>query len=218
MNYVELQPGTRVSIAPKGGDLGAVYEATVRSVTEHAVRLTMPEREHEFLNVEPGESITMFLSRQGQVYRITSRVRLIETSPVEGLVIDPPAEAVKNERRSYYRLLTRIVPRYAAVVGRGGAEEPLGENVILDISGGGLQMQSKSRIEAGARLHLVFAVDGDPLEIEVLVDVLTVHPPVNGGRVYRFHGRFAGVPRSEVERIIRYIYREQLELRRKGVL
>ncbi len=218
MDYVELQPGARVSVAPNGGDVGAVYEATIRSVTEHAVRLTMPERSDEFMVIEPGEPITLFTSRHGQVYRITSRVRLIETSPVEGLVIDPPAEAEKNERRSFYRLLTRIVPRYAALVGRDGAEEALGENVILDISGGGLQMQSKSRVEPGARIHLVFAVDGDPLEIEVSVDVLTVHPPATGGRFYRFHGRFAGVPRGEVERIVRYIYRQQLELRRKGVL
>lgn len=218
MDYVDLRPGTRVNVAPMEGDLGASFEATVRSVTENAIRITMPERSEEVLAIDAGQPITLFTSLHGQVYRFSTKVRLIETSPVEGLVIEPPAEAEKNERRTFYRLMTRIVPRYAAEVGRDGAEHLLAENVILDISGGGLQMQTLTRLEPGSKLHLVFSLDGDPLEMEVTLDVLTVNPPARGGRFYRLHGRFAGVPRSEVERLVRYVYRQQVELRRKGVL
>lgn len=218
MDYVDLRPGTRVNVAPMDGDLGASFEATVRSVTENAIRLTMPERDDEFLMIDAGQPITLFTSLHGQVYRFSTNVRLIETSPVEGLVIEPPTEAEKNERRTFYRLMTRIVPRYAAEVRRGGVEQALSENVILDISGGGLQMQTLTRLEPGAKLHLVFSLDGDPLEIEVMVDVLTVNVPSRGGRFYRLHGRFASVPRSEVERLVRYVYRQQVELRRRGVL
>jgi c-di-GMP-binding flagellar brake protein YcgR len=217
MDYVDLQPGTRVNVAPPDGDLGAAYAATVRSVSENAIRLTMPERDDEFLTIDAGDSITVFTSLHGQIYRFTTRVRLMETSPTEGLVIEPPTEAEKNERRTFYRLLTRIEPRYAAEV-RREEEVRLQNNVILDISGGGLQMQTTSRLEPGARVHLVFSLDGDPLEMEVSIDILTAHEPSRGGRFYRVHGRFAGVPRSEVERLVRYVYRQQVELRRKGVL
>lgn len=218
MDYVDLRPGTRVNVAPPDGDLGASFEATVRSVTDNAIRLTMPERGEDVLSIDAGQPITLFTSLHGQVYRFSTKVRLIETAPVEGLVIEPPAEAEKNERRTFYRLMTRIVPRYAAQVVKDGVERPLSENVILDISGGGLQMQTLTRLEPGSRLHIVFALDGDPLEMEVTLDVLTVNPPVRGGRFYRLHGRFASVPRSEVERLVRYVYRQQVELRRKGVL
>lgn len=218
MDYVDLLPGTRVSVVPADGDLGAAYEATVRGVSEDAVRLTMPQREDEFLSVGAGEPIMLFTSVRGQVYRFPTRVRLVETSPAEGLLIERPAEAEKNERRAYYRLITRIVPRYAAVVGRDGAETPLGDGVILDISGGGLQMQSLARLEPGMRLHLVFALEGDPLEMDISADVLTVQPPARGGRHHRMHGRFVDVPRAEVERLIRYVTRQQIELRRRGAL
>lgn len=218
MDHVDLRPGTHVNVVPANGDLEAAYQAAVRSVSQDAVRLTMPQREGEFLPVDAGESVTLFTSVQGQIYRFPTRVRLIEVSPSEGLVVEPPAEAEKNERRSYYRLITRIVPRHAAVVSRDGAETPLLDSVILDLSGGGLQMQSLSRPESGARLHLVFALEGDPIDMDVCAEILTVRPPARGGRYHRLHGRFAGIQRAEVERLVRYVTRQQIELRRKGVL
>ncbi len=217
MEYVDLRPGARVTVLPEDGDFGAAYEAMVRSVSEHAVRLSMPQRADGFLTIDAGEPITLFTSVQGQIFRFPTRVRLIETSPEEGLVIEPPAEAEKNERRSYYRLITRIVPRYAATVDREGAETPIPGGVILDVSGGGTQMQVLTRVETGTRVHLVFALDGDPLEMDVAADILTVDAPSRGGRYYRLHGRFVGVPRTEVERLIRYVTRQQIELRRRGV-
>lgn len=218
MDYVDLSPGTRVSVVPAYGDSGAAYEAIVRSVSEVDIRISMPQRDQEFLAIDAGEPLTLSTSVRGQVYRFPSRVRLVEESPSEGLVIEPPVEAEQDERRSYYRLLTRIVPRYAAVLGRADAEVPLKTCVILDISGGGLQMQSLTRLDVGARLHLVFALDGDPLEVDLYTDVLSVRPPSRGGQYHRVHGRFVAAPRAEVERLIRYVTRQQIERRRKGLL
>lgn len=218
MDYVDLRPGARVSVVPAAGESGAAYEAVIRSVSEDDIRISTPQRDQEFLSIGAGEPLTLFASVQGQIYRFPTRVRLIETGPPEGLVVEPPVEAEQDERRSYYRLLTRISPRYAASVGREDAETPLDSCVILDISGGGLQMQTLTRLEVGGRLHLVFALEGDPLEIEIYADVLTVQQSSRGGRYYRLHGRFVSVPRSEVERLVRYVTRQQVERRRKGVL
>ncbi len=218
MDHVDLRPGTRVNVVRANGDLEAAYQAAVRSVSQDAVRLTMPQREGEFLPVDAGESVTLFTSVQGQIYRFPTHVRMVEVSPSEGLVVEPPTEAEKSERRSYYRLITRIAPRYIAVIGRDGAETPLQDSVILDLSGGGLQMQSLSQPDPGARLHVIFPLEGDPVEMDVCAELLSVRPPARGGRYHRLHGRFVGIPRAEVERLIRYVTRQQIELRRKGVL
>lgn len=218
MDYVDLRPGTHVSVIPAVGDAGAAYEATVRSVSERDIHISTPHRDAEQLTIEAGAPITLFTSVEGQIYRFPTRVRHVEESPAEGLIIEPPVEAEKNERRSYYRLLTRIVPRYAAIVANNGTETPLDSCVILDISGGGLQMQSLTRPDVGARLHLLFALEGDPLEVDIYTDVLTVQPPSRAGRYHRIHGRFFSAPRGEVERLVRYVTRQQVERRRKGLL
>lgn len=218
MDHVDLRPGTRVNVVLPDGDPDVAYEAAVRSVSHDAVRLTMPRREGEFLPVGAGEEVTLFASVQGQVYRIATRVRLVEVSPAEGLVVEPPAEAEKSERRSYYRLITRIVPTYIAVVGRDGSETPLLDTTILDLSGGGMQMQSLSQPDPGTRLRVVFGLHGDPVEMDTCVEVLCVRAPVRGGRYHRVHGRFVDLPRADVERLIRYVTRQQIEMRRKGRL
>lgn len=218
MDYVDLLPGTRVSVVPVAGDAGAAYEATVRSVSKQDIHISTPHRNAERLLIEAGEPITLFTSVEGQIYRFPTRVRQIEEAPSDGLIIEPPIEAEKNERRSYYRLITRIVPRYAAIVANNGTETPLDGCVILDMSGGGLQMQAVTEPEVGARLHLLFSLEGDPLDVDLYTDVLTVQPPTRTGRFYRIHGRFASVPRKEVERLVRYITRQQVQRRRKGLL
>lgn len=218
MDYVDLRPGTRVNVIPADGDVGATYEAVVRSVSRADIRITTPKRDEEWLAIGSGDPLTLFTSVQGQIFRFPSRVMVVNDDPAEGIVIEPPVEAEKNERRSYYRLITRIVPRYAGAVGRKGDETPLQSCVILDVSGGGMQMQSLTRLETGTRVHLVFALDGDPLEVDITVEVLSTLPPAQGGQFFRMHGRFVTPPRPEVERLVRYVTRQQIERRRKGLL
>lgn len=216
--YVDLRPGTRVNVIPPGDALGAAFEAVVRSVSENAIRVSMPKRNAETLRVEPGTAITLFTSLHGQVYQFATTVRLLETVPLEGLILDPPREAVRHDRRGYYRLVTRIEPRYVTTMTHDQPETVLRENVILDLSGGGLQMQTLGPVEAGHRLHLVFALEGDPLEVEAFADVLSARQPERGRRHVTVHGKFIDMPRAEAERIVRYVYRQQVELRKKGVL
>lgn len=235
MDYVDLRPGTAISVAPVSGEAGVAFESVVRSVSEGEIRISMPRRDEEWLTVEAGEPLMLFTSVGEQVYRFPTRVRQVEAAPEDGMVIEPPVEAEKNERRAYYRLLTRIVPRYVGVVTRGegdsplvpryaamvsrdGTEVPLDSCVILDISGGGLQIQALTPPRVGDQLHLVFALEGDPLEMDIYADVLSVRPSARGGRYHRLHSRFVSAPRVEVERLVRYVTRQQIERRRRGLL
>ena len=131
---------------------------------------------------------------------------------------------VDAERRQSYRVITRIVPRYAARVDETLEEPEHLDAVILDISGGGALIQSRQMVPFGAHLRLRFALEGDPLELDVAAVVTQVRAtPIMAGRVvyiphYRIHCAFRDVTRRDTERIVRYVYRQQLLLRRRGAL
>lgn len=128
------------------------------------------------------------------------------------------------ERRQSYRVITRIVPRYAARVDEALSEPVPLDAVILDISGGGALIQSRQLVPVSARLRLRFAVDDDPIEFDVQAIASQVRAtPIMAGRVvyiphYRIHCSFTDVSRRDTERIVRYVYRQQLLLRRRGAL
>src|SRR3546814_2944271 len=64
-----------------------------------------------------------------------SRVRLVEVDN-DSFVIDTPREAEQTERRAFYRLPVRIVPRFVARLDDAGNEVQAVQAVILDLSGG----------------------------------------------------------------------------------
>lgn len=215
--YVDLQPGTRIKVSPPGDPLGPSYEATVRSVMPNGLRLAMPRRAQEVLAVQAGDHLTMFTTLQGRVYRFSVDVRLSEVDN-DSFVIDPPQEAERTERRHFYRLVTRIAPRHTARLDDSGREVQVLRTVILDLSGGGALLQTREFIPAGSRLRLVFELDGDPLEMDVAALVLNVMRPSPHAQHYRVHCQFLEPDQSEIERLVRYVYRQQAELRRRGVI
>lgn len=215
--YVDLQPGTRIKVSPPGDPMGAAFDTTVRSVLPNMLRLDMPRRDAEVLDVSPGDHLTMFTTVHGRVYRFAVDVRMAEVD-TESFVIDTPREAERTERRQFYRLVTRINPRLATRLDDGGNEVQRLQIVILDLSGGGALLQCREFVPAGSRLRLVFELEGDPLEMDIAALVLSTGRPSTNAQHYRLHCQFLEPNQSEIERLVRYVYRQQAELRRRGVI
>lgn len=215
--FVDLEPGVRLKVSPPGDPLGAAFEAAVRSVMPNGLRLGMPRREQEVMEVQPGDHLTMFTVVHERVYRFSIQVRMVEVEN-DSFVIDLPREAEKTERRQFYRLVTRITPRRASRLDDAGNEvQPL-QIVILDLSGGGALLQSREFVPQGARLRLVFELEGEPLEMDIAALVLSVVRPSMNAQHYRVHTQFLEPNRLEIERLVRFVYRQQAEMRRKGVI
>ncbi len=217
-SFIDLKPGTRLNVTPPGDPAGATYECTVRQVTGGGMRLSVPRRDGAVLEVEPGDALQMFTMLHGRVYRFRASVRLVEAGDADSIVVDLPSEAERTERRAFYRLVTRIVPRVAVVLDDAGDEVQPVNAVVLDISGGGMLLQVREAIPSGARLRIVMELEGEPLELEMLVQALSVQRPSLSAQHYRVNCEFIEADRRDRERVVRYIYRQQVEMRRRGVI
>lgn len=215
--YVDIEPGMSLKVSPPGDPLGVAYESTVRSVVSSGLRLGLPHRDGVSMEIEPGDRLMMFAIVRGRVYRFQAQVRLVEVDE-DVFVIEMPRAAERTERRQFYRLVTRIVPRRASLLNDEGEEVQRLQTVILDLSGGGVLLQSKEFAEAGSRLRLVFELDGDPLDMDIAALVLSCIRPSSNAQQYRLHCQFLELSKAEMERLVRFIYRQQVALRRKGVI
>lgn len=214
--FFDLQPGTRINVSPPGDPFGVSFETTIRAVLPSQLRLGLPRRDREVLEVQPGQTLTMFTMVHGRVFRFQANVRLVEVAN-DSFFIDMPREAEKTERREFYRLTCRIVPKLAARLDEEAGVQPL-QAVILDISGGGVLLQCRELVGAGTRLRLVFELEGDPFDMDIVTLVLSCDRPSSSAQSYRLHCQFLEPDRADRERLIRYVYRQQAELRRRGVI
>lgn len=207
----------RLKVSPPGDPLGAAYEATVRSVMPSSLRLGMPRRDDEMLEVQPGDALTLFTTLHSRVYRFHATARMVEVEN-DSFIIDAPREAERTERRHFYRLATRIVPRRVSLLDDDGKQAGVLHAVILDLSGGGALLQSREEAPVGGRIRIAFELEGEPLEMDMAALVLSSVAPGQFAQHFRLHCQFLEPNRSEIERLVRYVYRQQAELRRKGVI
>ena len=213
--YVQLQPGQRVHVLPAGGTLGAPYESTIRHVAPVAVRVDLPRRGNEFLDLEPDAQVLIVLDQHGRLYTFTTAVQAVDLA-TETLVVDRPRIVEQSERRQFFRLTVSIRPRYTAVIDEAGEELRRIEALILDISGGGMRLRSKQPVSDGDRLHVVFPIRGEQLDVDVVVNSAG-HTPNETPWAYHAGAHFAPQTRQLQERVIRFVFQEQVRYLKRGV-
>ena len=76
-------------------------------------------------------------------------------------------------------------------------------------------MRVKEWVPVGSRVRLVFALEQDPLEIDVNVLALAVRRPDVRRSYYRINSKFIEIERDVQERVIRFIFRQQMLLRQQ---
>lgn len=76
-----------------------------------------------------------------------------------------------------------------------------------------MQLEVEQPVRVGDRLRLIFVLYGDPHEIDVEVLTLGVRQLDTPGSLYRAHARFIDIEHALQERIVRFVFREQLHIR-----
>ncbi len=216
--FIDLRPGLQLNVTPGRCAGGVSYRVAIRQVSKRGIHVGRPRDNGDWLELGPGDEITLSLQLHTRMYTCSSRVLEVQEVPVESMLIEHPVEVRSGERRQFYRLLTSIEPRYAARTNVEGDELERLEVRIVDISGGGLQLRVARWLAIGSRVRLIFALERDPLAIDVTVLALAAQRPAVRSSFYRVNAQFTEVEREVQERIIRFIFRQQLLLRQKQAI
>ena len=121
------------------------------------------------------------------------------------------------EQRRFFRVATRLVPSYVARVDEHLTELKRFDAVISDLSGGGMLLRTRQWVPTLSRVRVQFTLgEDDPIGVDAQANVLVVRQ-TGHVQIYRVHCSFIDLERRDAERIVRYVYRQQLALRRRGV-
>lgn len=217
-DFIDFRPGLRLSVMEGRSMLSTSYHGVVRQVSDEGLRVDWPRNGKETMELLKDDAVTLVVQMHGRMYTCSSKVLDLQEIPSESILLEHPTEVRHNERRQFYRLITSIKPRYAAQTTPDGDEIQRIDAHILDISGGGVQMRSEERIPIGARIRLVFALESDPLQLDVTVMALSIQKPDVTRSFHRVNAKFIDIERDVQERIIRFIFRQQMLLRQKQVV
>lgn len=131
------------------------YFSKILEIGERSLWIEMPQRRGSLLQLEKGQKIRASIPTHQGLFLFTDEVLAVSGEENPRLEIEIPQEVVHVERRSYARLPIRIELYYAEI--REDRGEPVFyRSYILDISGGGVQLETNRVCPNETLLRLKF--------------------------------------------------------------
>lgn len=149
-------------------------------------------------------------------YGFTSSLISRDLWPIPVWTIALPYNLKKIQLRAFVRINATFSVQVAEIVDGKIAEEAITEAVTKDISGNGLQLVSNRAWPPGTKLMVT--VDYPEFgPITHSCEVVRVQQMEQGNQFYMLGIKFLMISKKDRSKIIKFIFKTQLELRRKGL-
>ncbi len=184
------------------------FESGVRDVRGDRVHI-IPAQEPS-KDLYPGKQVAVAVQIEGVAYQFVSSVVSMEGD----LVVASPSEMRLVEKRQHYRLQIGLVPSYGAITDANGVDDRATRLTVVDISAGGVQFVSRAAFAPGTRIHIWLPIDD--YRVDCILEVINARTPAKGRSNFRYNGRFVIISGGDREHVARFVFRKQLELRRRS--
>lgn len=205
----------RLQIEIVGDKQAELYHSRIEDISEERMVIAMPMSKGYPVNVSRGSQLFGKVITDGAVYRFKSFVIDKRIYPLPVWIVSPPSDIKKVQQRAFVRIEVMLPIRLEFI----DAEEQ--ENNVLnvitkDISGGGLRIVSKQPLKLGTRLKLRIELL-DMGVVDAVGEIVRIEHPQAENPVYWVGIKFIHITEAHRSKIIKFIFKKQLEYRQKGL-
>jgi c-di-GMP-binding flagellar brake protein YcgR len=212
----------RILLAIPTGAFEGSYVTKVLEQREEGFKVYAPSFRGSILPIPPGEPLRVHFTRNEAHYEYDCRILERYPGPIPTVLISPPdGKARRVQRRSFFRLGANIPLEIDPVSPLPGTPPPgpPARGVSVNLSGGGLLLESPELYPEGSILDLSLDLpDGRPpvpVRVEVIRDAGRASP---GARATWFLAvEFLRIDEASQDRITRYIYLLQRAVQERPV-
>lgn len=201
-----LEPGGRVAAAWDAGGREIVVQGEVRLSFDDAVWLWLEREVEPGLRPIVGQAVQLLVPRADALRTVPCR--LTEETHGGSLQVVVSGRVTRVQRRDDVRARVELPPVSAVRLTPTGRPVGVLGVHLLDVSAGGVAFQCPEPLTPDEQLRLVLHLDDGP----PLTPTVRVLAP---GRLSR--GRFGAMPERERRRIVQFVYRQELEERRRAM-
>ncbi|NLB88476.1 MAG: PilZ domain-containing protein, partial [Syntrophomonadaceae bacterium] len=142
-------------------------------------------------------------------YACSVKIISKQISPIPLLKVSKPDKIVRIQKRDWVRLPHNTVVKYKLA----GYNVDYFETRSIDISGGGILLQTNHPIDINETLEIIFSLDN--ITISTTSKVVRCTPADNS---YRVALKFNEISETERDKIVGFIFQKQREFIKKGLM
>lgn len=188
-----------------------VYTTYITGKTDELLTIAAPINKSQFITFPLGQKLKLWYSGCYAVYTFTSTIVGIETGPPPQLIIKYPAQLDRIQRRQFVRLQSLIPVKVELLT----APEISYQAHAINISAGGVYLLMEKNCLTGTEIYLTLQKPSLP---KILGKVLRSYPSEDGDGLWEWAVKYVDITEGERDKIIKFIFARQLELRRRGLL
>lgn len=235
-----IKVGMRIDMVRENADITepeeshVTYNSKVQDIFPNGdLEIDMPIQQNRLVLLHNGARYQMFFySENGNYMAVGEIVNRYKTDNRYLLRVALRTQPEKNQRREYYRCDCMLNLRFHKVPEEDAKAEnanelieqydlvdlvqSFGDGVAVDISGGGIRIISRTRLEPNSYIGLLFELPvlGDLKEFHVLGMIITSNPVKDTTTKFESRIQFVNISSTDREDIIRFIFEEERKARR----
>lgn len=196
----------------------ASYRSRVEGILINKITLAAPLKQGQIVSLSPGTPVKVIYSDQMAIYSFVSQVISLNRQTPPTVTLGEPYDFQRTQRRNFVRLdailsitITQVDEDY----------KPVGETfsgTTVDLSGGGAMFVCNTKLKFGDSLDtMIYLSDNDSVKAVSKVTRFVENLP-NAKQKYSVGLEFTVIEESERDKIIKFIFNKQREMRKKGLL
>lgn len=210
----ELEINQKLEIEVLSGTYQGNYLSKVADFIEAGVIVTGLYREGAPLPIRLEQPINVYYTTDRAAYKFKSKILKRTNKPIPLLLIERSDSVNRIQRRDFFRLdVTGKVDIYKMISNKSYPKKVAAAR-LLDISGGGIQMQLQKKLEKGEEILLSLKNILRPKEF---IKSKIVRVKKENNEVYNYGVKFKEIEKEQREEIIKWIFAYQRQSRKKGL-
>ncbi len=189
-----------------------IYLSKVADFVDAGIVITGLYQHGAPLAVKKDDIIHVYFTTDRAAYEFKSAVLQRIKEPLPFILIKRPEKLKRIQRRDYFRLELDGIVKLHQEKKDGSIDKK--EVKLIDISGGGLQIKTKLKLEEGNEIKISFK---KLLELDELIKGKIVRKRKENFEIYKYGIQFIDISDREREKIIQWIFGLQRKLRKKGL-
>ena len=193
-------------------DFSDTYRTRVEDIKQEGIAIGMPIDKGNYVPLRPGQEVILWHWDNSDSYAYYCKVRDRTFEPIPLVFLEWPYKKKKVQRRLSVRVPTNLQLEYKLA-----NEDAFKKAFIRDLSGGGAQFVSKSKLIKGDILKINVFLPTEIISCTAKVMRVYTEEKDNNQR-YLIGIKYLDVPEKIIDKLIKYVFERQRELIRKGVL
>ncbi len=242
-NTLDLRIWEKIRIVAGDGPEAGYYEARVEDVINGGVMVTNPELVGGKTLLRHGMMVRVQMTRTDAAYEFESRIRVQVLNGTRRVILSPPRRTQRVQRRLFVRVELSVHVRYALVDDDTDWTDFMtrlhwNHSYTRDISGGGILLRLVEPIESGALLAMDIEMfekihssrlilgkcyrtireEGETYAGVKFLLAEGLRENVKGKALDFIPPAFRQFGRKDQDKLVTFLFNEQIELRRKGLI